>query len=180
MVGDRYMLVAGGWGANENAESAKEEEEATAIAAGAQASRSMASSAAASAAAGPRRSRGLWLLDTVEGEWTQPEAVGRHPGLRYGQCMAVLGPYALLFGGWDGVKSRADIAQLDLSSIVGDGAADEDPDAATAAAAGGDGMHAEQPRAVDADGGSNADSMAAGLSVAGSGRGYDMGVGTHA
>jgi len=126
MVNDRYMLVAGGWGADEAAESAKEAEAAAASAglptgAAAVASRSAASSrAAASAASGPRRSRSLWLLDTERREWVQPLSAGRHLGLRYGQSAAVLGPFALLFGGWDGVKSRADVTQLDLSAVVGD------------------------------------------------------------
>lgn len=184
MVSDRFMLVAGGWGANENAESAKEAEQASAAAAaGLSRSASLAAAAAASTVAGPRRSRGLWLLDTVEGEWLQPEAVGRHPGLRYGQCVAVLGPYVLLFGGWDGVKSRADIAQLDLSALVGDAGAEAEAEAdaeteTEAEAEANMGRFAGLNGAGSASGGaggegSGADSMVAGLSAAGSGVAYE-------
>jgi hypothetical protein len=106
MVGGRYMVVLGGWGKNQQAESAAEE-----------ASRATDETSKVSA---PVTTKQLWVLDTEENKWFQPKAAGRHPGLRYGSSMAVLGPFVLTFGGWDGVKSRSDMVQLDFTPLVGD------------------------------------------------------------
>lgn len=142
MVADRYMVVCGGWGASEMDASAKEAaaaSQAAGVTGGASAAAGrtgLAARAAAAAAAAPRRSRSLWVLDTVERVWAQPVAAGRHLGVRYGQSLAVLGPFGLLFGGWDGVKSRADITQLDLTPVLGDvGSASIADDASAEAAA---------------------------------------------
>lgn len=120
MVSDRFMVVLGGWGRDEAAESLKEEKEAAPPATGRLTTTASSASSRPPASTAPRRSRALWILDTKEGRWLQPMAVGRHLGLRYGASIAVLGPFVLLFGGWDGVKSKADLVQLDLSPIAGD------------------------------------------------------------
>ena len=64
--------------------------------------------------------RSTWVLDMRTMRYIRPPLLGTGPKVLYGQSLTPVGPFALSYGGWDGVKPRGDVTQLDLSMLVGD------------------------------------------------------------